>query len=77
MAEIRLVIPDAALPRVVDALCAYGGRPDDSTVTAPAFAKRVIAAWVTGIVRAHEAQQAAEMARSSASARVDAEVTIT
>ena len=76
MATITLTIPDAALPRVVDALCAYGGQAADSPVAKGAFAKGVVGSWVKSIVRAHEAQQAAEAARLAAEVKADAEVTI-
>ena len=76
MATITLTIPDAALPRVVDALCVYGGRSADSALAPGAFARGVVAAWVKGIVVAHETQVAAEAARIAAETRTDAEVSV-
>jgi small neutral amino acid transporter SnatA (MarC family) len=77
MAIIPLNIPDAVLPRVIDALCAHGGREEDSTVPKPQFAKAVLVAWVKDVVYAHEARIATEQARIAADKKARAEVVIT
>jgi hypothetical protein len=77
MATITLNVPDAVLPRVVEALCVYGQRPDDSPEARGVFAKGVVVAFVRHVTMAHEAQQAAESARAAAEARAAADVTIT
>ena len=76
MATITLTIPDAVMPRVIDALCAYGDRPDSSPLTRGAFAKAVVVDWVKSITRQHEGVQAAKTAETTARARVDAEISI-
>jgi hypothetical protein len=77
MATITLTIPDAVLPRVVDALCSYGDRAEDAAVAKGAFAKGVLIEWVTGVTFAYETRLAAEAARVAADAKARAEVTIT
>jgi hypothetical protein len=74
MATITLTIADAALPRVIDALCATGGRDEDSPAPKGQFAKDVLIDWVRSQVVLHETQQAAETARLAAYARARAEV---
>lgn len=46
MAQITLTIPDAAITRVVDALCAGGHWSADLDITRNAFAKREVARLV-------------------------------
>lgn len=77
MATITLNIPDAALPRVVDALCWTGGRSEDSTVVKGVFAKSVLVDLVRDRVVVYETQRAQEAARLAADAKVRAEVVIT
>lgn len=55
MATITLNIPDAALSRVVDALCARGNWRDVETDGPKgAFAKRELARWLREEVHRHE-----------------------
>jgi hypothetical protein len=77
MAIIQLTIPDAVLPRVIDALCANGQRPDDSPLTRAQFARQQIITYVTRVVRQYEAQQAAEAARATADAVAASQIVIT
>lgn len=88
MAAIQLTIPGAAMPRVIDALCARGdydgqkqafleSNPDGQFPTRPQFAKAMIAEYVRTVTKHYEADQAAETARKSAQTKADAEVIIT
>jgi hypothetical protein len=77
MATIVLTIPDAVLPRVVDALCATGGREENSTVAKGVFAKRVLIDWVRDQVILNETRLAQEAARLTADAKARSEITIT
>lgn len=88
MATITLTISDAAMPRVVDALCARGdydgsraafleANPGGQFPTRPQFAKAIVVDFVATIVKHHEAEQAAERARKAAQAKADKEVTVT
>ena len=58
MATITLNIPDAVIPRVVDALCAAGHWSEDLGVTRNAFAKQEVARMVRERVVAIETEQA-------------------
>lgn len=77
MAKIELTIPDAVLPRVIDALCAEGRKEEDDPTPRPQYARLVLIDWVRGVVYKHEALKAAEAARVAADARARSEVTIT
>jgi hypothetical protein len=77
MAQIVLTIPDAVLPRVIDALCIDGQRPATSPVPKGQFAKQQIIDHVMRVVRQVEAQQAAEAARATADAAAATDVVIT
>ena len=81
MAEIRLSIADAAMPRAVAALCALYGyeaaKEREPALTEAQFAKRVVAGWVRDQVIVYETRQAAETARLAADAKARAEVTVT
>lgn len=72
MATIALTIPDAALPRVVDALCARGHYAPEEGAKG-AFAKRVLADWLKDEVRRYELEQArlAALANVSSPTAVD------
>ena len=78
MATITLTFPDGVGPRIVDALCAEGGYdqlPDPKPARA-VFAKSRIVRFVRETVRNYEAALAIDAARQSATAKADAEVTI-
>lgn len=77
MATIVLNIPDAVLPRVVDALCAEGRRPEDSPISKGQFAKNMVIAYVREVVRTQEAMAARIVAEREATAAVARDVTIT
>ena len=61
MATIALTIPDAALPRVVDALCARGHYSADEGAKG-AFAKKVLAQWLREEVQRYEQAEADKVA---------------
>jgi hypothetical protein len=83
MATISFTIPDAAMPRVIDALCgAYdyrdtvpGGGPNP--LTRPQFAREQVRNFIRAAVAAWEAQQAGDAAAAAARAKADTEVPIT
>jgi hypothetical protein len=77
MAQISLTIPDDVLPRVIEALCVDGQRPDDSPLTRAQFARQQIITYVRSVVRQHEARVAREAAAAAADAKADSEVVIT
>jgi hypothetical protein len=71
MAQIQITIPDAVLPRVVDAFAAtYGYQPTidgaPNPETKAAFAKRQVIAFIKRTVADREAGAAADAARSTA-----------
>lgn len=76
MAQLTLTSPDAALPRVVDALCAHGGWTAESGVARPQFARQHVAAYVKRVVRDHEDRTARDAAGETAAAKADAEVSV-
>lgn len=69
MAQIVITIPDAALQRVIDALCARGNWTPDLGITKAAYAKQQLALIVKSITFQHERQQA--MADVAPPAQVD------
>lgn len=88
MATITLNIPDAVIPRVIDALCArddYEGRktaflaenPEGTFPNRPAFAKAVIVDFVKTVTRHYEAEGAAGAAHKTALEKADAGIVIT
>jgi hypothetical protein len=77
MATISLQIPDAVLPRVIDALCADGEWTSASPLTRAQFARQQIITYVRSVVRQHEARIAREAAAAEADAKAESEVVIT
>lgn len=88
MAVIQLTIPDAAMPRVIDALCARGdydgsraafldASPGGQFPTRAQFAKSMLADFVRTVVKHHESGLAAERARQTAEQKAENEVAIT
>lgn len=79
MANVTITVNDAALPRVVDALAARAGWPSEDSPgeTKAQAARRAHAGLLRAIVRAHEADLAANTARQTAEQAVDAEISIT
>jgi len=87
MATITFNLPDPALPRLVDAICAKfgyrstleGGAPNPET--RGQFALRIVRETMKGWVKEYEAtnaaQNAASSARAAAEASVDADIAIT
>jgi hypothetical protein len=74
MATITLTIPDAVMPRVVDALCAEGGYVSGSR---GAFAKQQVVDHVRRVVRQYESRVARDAAGAAADSAADAEILIT
>lgn len=62
MATISLTIPDAALPRVIDALCARGHWSTETGVAKGPYAKTVLAQWLKEEVQRYEKAQAEQAA---------------
>ena len=58
MATITINIPDAAVPRVLEAMCSTGGYEPSDGLTKGAFAKRMLAQYVKRIVFEYEAMTA-------------------
>ncbi len=76
MATININIPDAVLPRVLDAFAtAYNYNAEKDGARA-AFVKAQIARFVTEVVRANEAEVAVNSARNAASAKSNTEIVI-
>lgn len=72
MAQFVITIPDAEVPRVVDALCADGRWTAESGMTRGEFARHRIVRYVKAVVRQYEGQQAATTAREQAELAADA-----
>jgi hypothetical protein len=66
MAQIQIQIPDAVLPRVLDAFAAVYGWKADSGQTKAQFARAQLVALIRYVVATHEANAAAETARRAA-----------
>lgn len=62
MATISITIPDAVLPRVVEALCTANGYDPSSGLTKNQFAKQSIARYVKQTVIDYETNAAANTA---------------
>lgn len=77
MAAITITIPDAVLPRVLDAFAAHYGWTGGGGQTKAQFARQKLQDHVVAVVRAYEAGGAAEAARLAAAAKVDSEITLT
>lgn len=65
MATISLDIPDNAVSRVVDALCARGHWSSDLGITKNAFAKAELARFVKELTLAYETRTAQQAALTS------------
>lgn len=72
MATLTITIPDAVVPRVQTALCAYGQRP---TVNA-ANAKAVVVDFIKTVTRNYEADTAAAASRDEAQQQADADIVL-
>jgi hypothetical protein len=77
MAQICIDVADSLAPRVVNALCIDGARPEDSPLTKGQFAKQHVARYVKRVVREVEARIARDDAGTAAAAAADAEIVIT
>jgi hypothetical protein len=83
MAEIKITIPDAQMPDVIEALAARGGYdtlhvPDGETKpTKQAFAKAQVVDFVKTVTRHYKAEVASKAAADAAYAEIDAGLDIT
>ena len=87
MAQIILNIPDAVLPRVVDAISGLHDRPDTvddgngnqipNPETKGQFAKRILRQWFKAKVVVWEGREAGKAAEASARASAEADIVIT
>lgn len=77
MAQITVTIPDAVLPRVLDAFAVRYGWNAAGGQTKAQFAKAKLIDFTRDVVRLHETATAAETARSAASAGVDTDIVLT
>lgn len=58
MAQLTLNIPDAMMPRVIDALAARGHWTDMTGTPKPAYAKQVLADWLKEETMRYERREA-------------------
>jgi hypothetical protein len=65
MATIALTIPDAALPRVVEALCARGHWNAEIGTPKGVYAKQMLAEWLKAETLAYELRTAKEAAAAA------------
>lgn len=77
MAEITINVPDAVVPRVLDAFADEFGYDPEIDGTKAAFAKQRLASYVKQIVVNHEAETAARQAQTAACDAAIAEINIT
>lgn len=77
MASITLTIPDAVLPRVLDAVAAKWGFNPGGPQTKAQFAKAALAAYLKATVKQYEAEVAAKAAYDNAQTTADADIAIT
>lgn len=76
MATISIDIPDAVVPRVLDAFAATYSWPGTG-LTKGQFAKQCLANYVKEVTKAYEASKAAEDARKAAADAANADITAT
>jgi hypothetical protein len=75
MASITITIPDASVPRVLDAMCSVGGYDPTSGLTKAAFARQMVAEYVKRTVRLDELNKAQAAALLAAQAPPEVDVT--
>lgn len=76
MATISVTIPDAVLPRVLDAFATAYNYNAEKDGTKTAFAQAQVARFITEIIRANEADVAVKKARDAATTKTDKEIVI-
>ncbi len=76
MATISVNIPDAVLPRVLDAFATAYNYNAEKDGTKADFAQTQVARFITDIVSANEAQMAVEKAWDAATIKAEKEITI-
>jgi len=76
MAKIDINIPDAVLPRVLDAFAAAYGYNAEKDGTKAEFAKAQVVRFVMEIVRANEVEVVVSTARKAAVTKAEKEVVI-
>jgi hypothetical protein len=78
VAEIRVAIPDAWAPRVLEAICVLYGYADTLSDGSPnpetkaAFAKRIVGRWIKEQLVRYETTQAADIAARAKQGEFDA-----
>lgn len=77
MAQVIITIPDAVLPRVLDAVAARYSYNAQNGQTKAQFAKSQVIAMLKDAVLWYEGTQAAQTAQQTAVTQVNAEVTLT
>lgn len=80
MATIQIQIPDAVMPRVIDALTAQGEDGPwtaESGLTRGQWARREVIRYVRRVVIDHESRLARDAAGEVAAAQAEADITIT
>ena len=75
MTQLTINIPDAQLSRVTDAFTAVHSYDPQSGFTPAQFTRRVLIAYVKGVVRAHEIELARAQAEQAAAERPGPDVT--
>lgn len=77
MASTTITVPDAVLPRVLDAVAATQGYNPATDGTKAQFLKAFIARTLKGIVAEYEASAAASAAAASARSTANSDIAIT
>lgn len=77
MASITLTIPDAVLPRVLDAMAATRNYNPATDGTKAQFAKAQLVAWLKSVVVDYEGNAAANTAATSARNTATTDIAIT
>lgn len=76
MASINITIPDAVVPRVLDAVASRYNWTPESGLTKAQFAKDVIVKWLKETVKMHEGNVASVAAQAASNQQVDQDIVI-
>ena len=77
MAEIKIIIPDSKLQRVIDDICGALNYTGDKGETKAQYAKRMIIKYVKDTMKNYESQQAANVVIDTAMIDVENNINIT
>jgi hypothetical protein len=77
MAQIVVDVPDAVVPRVLDAFAATYAYNPGSGLTKAQFAKQRLAAYVKQVTVAYEATRDAEAARQTSTQTATTDIAVT